>query len=226
MPLLLRHKRFRLSGGETCWGERGESLFKWFRALSLTTPFCTHSATEAAEAGGRGDIKGFRNPKKAFKVLLYKADTKAAAAAAATRRIAVDVRPYPSTQSVPLLFFRIACGKLFQIFMKNNQPPPAVTPLHSATVVVDDLISLKYSPAARDEGQKFAVGSRGSLKGRKTAKKLSLEKEAEPSLPRDNKLESASFGVPFVLVVRPLTKCPCIFPPLCLTLSLSLSLMT
>ena len=23
MPLLLRHKRFRLSGGETCWGERG-----------------------------------------------------------------------------------------------------------------------------------------------------------------------------------------------------------
>ena len=112
MPLLLRHKRFRLSGGETCWGERGESLFKWFRALSLTTPFCTHSATEAAKAGGRGDIKGFRNPKKAFKVLLYKADTKAAAAA--TRRIAVDVRPYASTQSVPLLFFESRAENYFK----------------------------------------------------------------------------------------------------------------
>ena len=83
MPLLLRHKRFGLSGGETCWGERQrgrESLFKWFRALSLTTPFCTHSATGSG-GRGRGDIKGFRNPKKAFKVLLYNADTKAAAAA-------------------------------------------------------------------------------------------------------------------------------------------------
>ena len=68
----------------------GESLFKWFRALSLTTPFCTHSATGSG-GRGRGDIKGFRNPKKAFKVLLYNADTKAAAATHCDRRLDVLV---------------------------------------------------------------------------------------------------------------------------------------
>lgn len=127
--------------GEKLVGE-GESLFKWFRALSLTTPFCTHSATGSG-GRGRGDIKGFRNPKKAFKVLLYNADTKAAAAAARHCDRRLDVRvPVLRPQAFPF-FFRMACGKLFQIFMKNNQP---LLPLRSG----DDLISLKYSPAARD----------------------------------------------------------------------------
>ena len=41
----------------------GESLFKWFRALSLTTPFCTHSAAEGGREGGReGRHKGLSKP--------------------------------------------------------------------------------------------------------------------------------------------------------------------
>ena len=72
----------------------GESLFKWFRALSLTTPFCTHSVTGSG-GRGRGDIKGFRNPKKAFKVLLYNADTKAVATHC-DRRLDVRSKRSPS----------------------------------------------------------------------------------------------------------------------------------
>ena len=96
--------------GEKLVGE-GESLFKWFRALSLTTPFCTHSATGSG-GRGRGDIKGFRNPKKAFKVLLYNADTKAAAATHCDRDSTSASPSY--ARSVPLLFFESRAENYFK----------------------------------------------------------------------------------------------------------------
>ena len=76
----------RVEWGETCWGGR-ES----FQVVSRS--FFDYSILYTLRYGGRGrgDIKGFRNPKKAFKVLLYNADTKAAAAATHCDR-RLDVR--------------------------------------------------------------------------------------------------------------------------------------
>ena len=102
--------------GRNLLGREGRESFQ-----VVSRSFFDYSILYTLSCGGRGDIKGFRNPKKAFKVLLYKADTKAATHCG--RRD--DVRSFR-----PLPFFRIACGKLFQIFMKNNQPP-SLLPLHS-----------------------------------------------------------------------------------------------
>ena len=118
--------------------ERRESfqvVSRSFFDYSILYTLCHDRRGKGGREGGRGDIKGFRNPKKAFKVLLYKADTKLKAAGDALRSTASASASTSasSTQSVSQspFFFRIACGKLFQIFMKNNQPPPSLPPLHS-----------------------------------------------------------------------------------------------
>ena len=113
----------RVEWGRNLLGREGES----FQVVSRS--FFDYSILYTLRYGGRGrgDIKGFRNPKKAFKVLLYNADTKAAAAATHCDRDSTSASPSYAPKRSPS-FFRMACGKLFQIFMKNNQPF-AATPL-------------------------------------------------------------------------------------------------
>ena len=80
----------------------GESLFKWFRALSLTTPFCTHSATGSG-GRGRGDIKGFQNPKKAFGIALQRGYK--GGGGDALRPTTRRPRPRATPEAFPFFFF-------------------------------------------------------------------------------------------------------------------------
>ena len=94
----------RVEWGETCWGGREsfQVVSRSFFDYSILYTLCHDRRGKGGREGGRGDIKGFRNPKKAFKVLLYNADTKAAAATHCDRDSTSASPSY--ARSVPLLF--------------------------------------------------------------------------------------------------------------------------
>ena len=103
--------------------ERGRESFqvvsRSFFDYSILYTLCHDRRGKGGREGGRGDIKGFRNPKKAFKVLLYKAGTKLKAAGDALRSTASASTSassvHPVSQSVsPLSFFESRAENYFK----------------------------------------------------------------------------------------------------------------
>ena len=164
--------------------------------------------------------------------MLYKADTRAAAThcGRSTTQSPAATSPFPLSNRV---------RKTISNFHEKQSAAVAVnaaTPVQPATDG-DDLISLKYSPAARKnkkKGPKFAAsGNRTErFKGAKNDReevKFGEGGRALSALSLARWLETINWKAPrsashsqrqsWLLVVRPLTKCPCIFPPPSLSFS-------